>query len=960
MTRRIITRGLLAITLLLGCGDDDDVGMMIDPTDVEPDDLYGYWTFIPPMVGAGGGNGVTFGFARPEDATSELPLAENMIAPQTEPVAAVYDGAPPSWTLEQLTTFSVEDGNILQTVLRGAEAPPGTMYSTEIFDFAARSSMTIASRNDPSGRRTYTWSERCRTENPAGWRQFNGLVCPNFVSTGTSLFVDRFGDVHVVNGTGTDGPPSCPPQPTFSDMTRACVPRQSEWPNLKLSAMTATDDDVLRVAYLRTSSNVAENDNLVIAERPLRGDTWTRTVIDAAPPGAGAYLEWSELPSGPALLFVGTNASVALYHDEGSTFRKEMLDVAGILPRDAAIGADGRLVVAGNNGIARQTATGFERIDMPPGARATTSVHVDSQNRVHAIFDVGDVGERVRAIAATYGIYEDDEWTLRSLGPLYNPMIATEGDGPLQVFHHVDKASRPALALTTLLDEGGIGSILLAPGASFSPMSSPENFVQSRLHRGADGTFAATFDGAQVYVRDPMPPRVESKRVTIAIEGEGSVRVRSLDGLVDCDDDCEVMVPLGTRLPIAHETPIGTAVTSVSSCLSSDFVQFGYCWVDVSDDVEVRVAIQRSPILDIFPLGDTRGTAVATRFATRQRKLALAVAFNPGVTDFPIVGTTFTRPDEDGMEALAVWDRDSRAGWVRSLPVAPLAIAPTDDGGAFALISVASPTAIDGMTVGASARTTPVRLRFDAEGDLMAATALTDVSSSEVIAIVAGEITYNGTAVAVATSTGGFPSMSHTERSLALHIDAAGTQTVTPLDTPYLESAVVAIEGARTVIGGARTGGSDFFVIDGANVSAQVLDGGAIQRIAIGSEATYGLFAVTGTFAGESGPFVLTTHGGNGAVARSVSLADADMRSLGLAAVAGGAIVLDGPRARRFDGSLNEIGGQDLPFTGQVFAAGPAFGALGVLLYQGRMNDYPIPELGLAFSSLVVLAPPED
>ena len=807
------TRALLAASaaaLLVGCPSS---GGPINPGSAKVDDLLGYWTYWGSLNLDGGSPDQTtvLGFASAADAPAELPLLENEVDAGGLPGSVVYEGALYyGLVIQQLATFDVKDGQILQTVLADRNADPGKQYGTTILELTPKKSMTIESKRSSAGQRSYEWFERCPAVNPAGWSTYQGQGCPTAFSLGTSMVFDRFGDLHTVSGQGATVDPC--QVPTFADITKVCVSRLSQAPNFYLSSLAVGPDDVLRMAYNLQQGTSA----LRLRERPVRGTTWADTLVDGTP-GTIYDLRLFDDAQGRAIA-VRTGAGVSVYRpDAGGWSRQDgaLTDggtFTGILTNLERL-PSGRILVGQSTPphVLEETPAGYAPVDLPPlappGSSFITQALRDGKGRIQVLTrgrPVAIPGGRVFGDdGVKLAVIEGGAWKFFPLPINGGAWLAPLPDGSPRVVIALEKASKPAFLLLTLQGEA-FAQELLDVEESFGATGSIPTHVRTAVATAADGSLAVSFDGQLVWVRRPQGPiHPRPSVLKLGFNGmTGVARVRSTDGKVDCSAPCEVPYPAGSRVELRIEVQPGYA----ASLNCPEMLAFGAdrCRVNVRQLVsEETVTVVRTPVRSFQQPAGANLMAIGDRFGTLGDLTAYAVELNPGGV-FAVNGVSFPLANPSAAHALAVFDRVKRAGWITALPVEPDAVMPAADGGAWAVVSVTSPTTFGTMMLGASGKTSVLRLRYDATGALTGAATLIEAASAALPVMVrwpAAAVGSDGTAAAVLSSTAGFPGQSLTEQTVLAQVDAAGTAHVVPLHASGAINAAVVVEQQGTFAG---------------------------------------------------------------------------------------------------------------------------------------------------------------
>lgn len=121
----------------------------IDPSDVQASALYGWWTTTDPQ-----GAVTVFGFFSKEEAVQLLPLPPEQA---TGDISVVYVGTRGSLgEAAQIANFEVNNGELLQTVIRDSKTPPGTQLRTRILALTRQGELKLQSTQAASGSRSFS------------------------------------------------------------------------------------------------------------------------------------------------------------------------------------------------------------------------------------------------------------------------------------------------------------------------------------------------------------------------------------------------------------------------------------------------------------------------------------------------------------------------------------------------------------------------------------------------------------------------------------------------------------------------------------------------------------------------------------------------------------------------------------------------------------------------------------
>ncbi|WP_224241102.1 hypothetical protein [Hyalangium gracile] len=810
------------IAALVGTACDCNGGEEVEPSDAQASDLYGWWTVTEPD-----GTLTVFGFVPRADAPRELPVTA---AEATGDISAVYRGSR-GFLAEpvQLATFTVEDGEVLQTVIRDASATAGTQFRTRILALTRQRTLTLQSANAASGSRAFSWSARCPAALSHGYFEVPGQFCNAYFSSATSMVVDVRGGVHAASSVNGKEPPCAVgrlPVPTYSHFASACGPTLTQLPAFRSSAM-ASEGDFVHLAYQSLSSNLPEDFLLFYRTRELRG-TWSEEQV--AGQGHPIHQMRVLMRRGQPLILVSrTNGVIELYsRDTGSwSLVPTLLTTGGPLQgqmADATVDPAGRLVLLleANHKLAYERAGGFELIDLPL-AMATGfggGVAVDTSGQVHVAYvydEIGDnadgVGGRVVGGRGLYALYDGRTWTSHEAGPMAYPRLITRPEGPWRVVHALDKAARPALALTEVGRDGSLRSELITVESSFGPGNSPEPFHQFAAAMGPEGTIAATFMGNRLFIRPREDEIVREKtKLTVTIEGRGGGRVRSGDGTIDCTSTCTVDVPQGARYQLFFE-PDGQSALDAFPCPTNIHALYGYCWYDVFPGLaqapQFTVKFRQSPVASVLRVGAEDGSTTVRRLVAREGRLAVAASTTNG--RFPFAGQVVNVGT--ATELLAVRETDGRV-WAAPLPAVPDAVGLRADGTASALFFDNRGLSFPSGPAGSQTAPALVLAHY-ANGSFLRLERLAQLPQGT--AVSAGAVGDDEAAGAVLYNGSGFGAVGVPELSLFVYRQPTGNVVLRGLDTQALagstnitldsgNAAVSALTKLFTFTAGAPTG----------------------------------------------------------------------------------------------------------------------------------------------------------
>lgn len=538
--------------VLAACGDDTGTPSTRN--------LRGYWSWEDDKTQT------VFAFVAPE-GRDQVYVQPEVTLPPDKDISVVWLGTIVDMVLDdnQIATYEVKDDALIQTVIGDVLAPPGTMYSTKILAFD-ESSMTLESKNDPSGMRTYTKASRCQNQNRLGWQIAGMADLSSAQNRHASIAIDAEGHVHsIVNGSYQFQGDGC------HWIVSAFVPGGTG-----LTAIALRGDEVHTV--------IEAGSSLIHAWRTTPDAPWQ---TEPLPPSAAVTPIYNV-----ALFVAGTELVAAASHSDGvfELYRQgaagwKSVTLAGVIDHraeDIAMGPGGDIAVLSLDKLRRIRGTAVEEIALPRphfDNSVNGGVTIDKQGRIHAAWAYAIVSSAgfVSGARSVYGVY-DGAWTLYELGVAIYPRPVLGPNDEMRVISAGLKAGIPAFTLTEIAADGTLTSERITGEPAFA--SGPvDSSVRMAAAAGPDGTVATCWSGRIVYVKHPQrlrPPR--TAMFTARITGTG--RVYTDDGMLDCTATCSVPVTVGTRLRVKM-TP-GPGLKGYDSVCGTDAHEVeGYCWHDM-------------------------------------------------------------------------------------------------------------------------------------------------------------------------------------------------------------------------------------------------------------------------------------------------------------------------------------------------------------------------------------------
>lgn len=557
------------IACLAGCGED--------PTSLSTRNLHGFWN-------TEGATQTVFAFLPPEGRDDVFREPE-LDLPADEDISVVFTGSvlDRGLTDSQVATYELQGDALVQTVIGDVLAPPGTMYSTKILAFDG-ATMTLESKNDPSGERTYTKSARCPNESRLGWSFGGGGSVTDPTVHDPAIAIDAEGHVHTLIGSYGQ---TVDAYPMYQLQGDGCTSFSEPFPVFRRAGIVLVGGEVH--TFLEMGPG-ADDFALVHAHRADPSAAWQTEKI-AGPPASGSPTYSLFLfADGADLVAVTsrTGGELEVYRRSGTTWQTVALDASAMMRvEDAAIGPSGEIVLLGLDKIRKLEGAAFEDIALPRpqiDVSVNGGVRVDASGKIHATWAYEYVSNTGTVVGArsVYGVY-DGAWTEHLLGPAIYPRPVPGPNGELRVLSSPYRAAIPAFTLTEIAAGGAMKSARIGLDRAFG--SGPDGFARLATAVGPDDTIATSWASHAVYVRHPDRLR-EPRMIDYTIQITGPGRVTSVDGRIDCTETCTVPVPLGTRLQIQVEPEAGYAAGDSSCPYEDAHAVDGYCWHDVSFETD--------------------------------------------------------------------------------------------------------------------------------------------------------------------------------------------------------------------------------------------------------------------------------------------------------------------------------------------------------------------------------------
>ncbi len=493
-----VSGSVCLFAFLVACGGDDT-----DPKNAKASSLYGYWMHVPEDKAF-----ITvMAFLPSDQARSEL----GYDAPVDSSVSAVWSTAYSNVAPSLVASYSVKDGFLEQTALADPVYGAGTSYRTELFEVDPKNSLSIASTAEPSGKRTYEYTERCPLENSSGFGQLRAGFCESYFETASALAFDARGRLHYTIGYGAPGDNAlCPTQPTYGVLGKGCSPARYGTPDLLASSLDVFDGEIFH-AY-------EDKDwNITLRRRAVDSEDWQVLELGMASHAAlGIWVFAGErddvvVSSGYKESQVRWNSNdfeaQPAVDEQGNAIVGRVI-AASRAPSDGTLG----LLVADDTSsgfyLAEEGSASFKKIEMPHNPTGGWGGGLNLLSKSHGYLGVVEgtigsnpdgVGGRVLGGHGYFMEFQGDEWTEHGLGRTSMVLLPQRTEEKFFV-HTNEKAMEPALYFGRIQD-GEV--VTLAPSeeeASQRAGGSPEQFRHPTFAVGPNNELAYTFTGQIIEV----------------------------------------------------------------------------------------------------------------------------------------------------------------------------------------------------------------------------------------------------------------------------------------------------------------------------------------------------------------------------------------------------------------------------------------------------------------------------
>lgn len=796
-------RPLLAGLLLVmsGCPSPDRVATN--------DGLFGFWR-------PHDGEQLVFAFAPASEAEELFNLSGNMVAPQTQPVGAVYQQD----QLVQLTTFEATERALTQTVLADQGSVPGTKFSTRIDGFERGVSMQLESKKLDGGSRPWDFFDFCPRSNNQGWGAVTVTACPTSLGNGGSAAFDKQGRLYVYTASGLAPGTTCPPGPGFLEVQRGCGTAQFEAPNGRLSAMRVHDDDVLRLAYLSLDNS------LRVRERRIGDRDFTETTL--ATLVSPKFMQLLDHRGEPLLL----SGDQAYRRTNGAWVASELKKKSTGQPLTtlgpAAVDLSQRLWIAVGSELWVERENDFVATVAPGPVH---SLYLDPTGDPHVLMATG--------AGLEYAVLHEGAWRRRVIDTGTTGIIVTHGTTPWRVLTTSFSPAPPWLqpTLITVHDDGRLEGEVA--GGPFNFMAGINTTFAAV---GPRGEVAASLTGEVVMTRSPKGRLYPApKKLEVVVDGP-PVEVRSADGRFRCDQRCTFDVALGERIAFEAQKKPGVVVTE-QTCDRASRPSSAPCWSTMIpapsastapvNTFTVQLKTRATPLTDAFVASNSQG--LATTLGVSGDWVAVGTLFTGAAMQFQLDDVAVPVTGSFESVGLVMVNRVSKQSLFVALPrgVSIERVLPDGSGGLFAVLSTSNqPVQVGGVTVGASQTNVLALVHVTPSGAIDRNVTMVSSPRNMPVGIAGVSLAVDGSAAVVASGNGPLSGLGVPESNALVRVAPDGTRTVHGFAGPFANSgAVSAVDSGRIVFAVNAVAGATLYQWSSGQLQSLALPGATVVSL---------------------------------------------------------------------------------------------------------------------------------
>ncbi len=546
-----------AALLLVACGGDDTV----DPSEATESDFYGIWT--SDVTPGAPGTGISFherGMFHPS-----LEGARN--------VYAMYGHTPNTQFLDEVGTYRVDGGVLYRTaVWKDRELSGSSEVGAKIYAITRNGALSLETNNPSVPMDNYNAVDGCRVPTlEDGWStrtmQRATYLGRNQV-TGNPASVQFFDGAMI--GTSHNAvfayhDDDCVPEIDGADLVGGTILSPTAGGMHALVGQGVGDARMAKYAKL-TSSRMP-------MPAPQEIPVLAREMID-----------WSDV--GGTLMVLANAAAPTLVRADGITLALPADAPASFAPQALVdLGGHPALVGIGYTPAAAlwllaYTGSGWTQTEVP-GTRNPAYVNATTRgDDVYIVSSIsGDNGGKPRILFLVRRI--GGTWLPPlAIGAGTEPQILVDDAGVVHVTSRFEHSQIEDSGHYARIDGTTVTAWTVSPGFVHDPFAA---IAPPMPALGADGSVSIGFVSD---IRTKRPGDRDSRMVPLSIEIEGTGRVTSSDGTVDCAQTCTVQVEAG-RAMVLHAEPRPTLSPHSYDTNTFDYV-FRAAGVESIDSVSFR------------------------------------------------------------------------------------------------------------------------------------------------------------------------------------------------------------------------------------------------------------------------------------------------------------------------------------------------------------------------------------
>lgn len=513
---------LFAAVVLIGCDGDT-----VDPSEATASDLYGIWSSdVTPGANASGISFRASGVFHPELVGKH-------------DVYAMYDRSDTNQFLDEVGTYRVAGGVLYRLpVWRNGATGAFSEYARDLFAIARGGALSMEGDDPSIPMATYNALADCSLQAQNGWRTYS-------VQRATYVGRNQVGG-NPVSVQFFDGALMGTFQNLVFSYDGDCIP-EVDGNSLGGTALVPTSNGMhALVGYGVGDTSLVKYAKLTTSKLPIPAPQETpvmaRDLMDWADVGGALMMLVSATP--PTIVGVD-GTTIALPADAPQAFSPTaLIDLGG---RPALVGLG--FTPGASLWLLEYTGSGWTQTQVPSAtnpAYVNAASHGDDVYIVHTMS--GDNGGKPRVLFLTRRIGGAWQEPL-AIGAGAKPEIFVDDDGVVHVTSSYELSQIDSGGHYARIEGDTVSTWVVPPGPiGHDPFASIAPPVAS-----LDAGVLAIGWASNVALKRPGERDERKVPLTITIEGTG--RVTSNDGVVDCSQTCTVDIEVGRAL-LLHADPI--------------------------------------------------------------------------------------------------------------------------------------------------------------------------------------------------------------------------------------------------------------------------------------------------------------------------------------------------------------------------------------------------------------------